>query len=40
MHGLVILEEDAIGVDLGDCTISDLGHFLGRGPNMIEVYVG
>jgi hypothetical protein len=38
--GLVILQEDAIGTELGDCTKSDLGHFLGHGPCMAEVYVG
>jgi hypothetical protein len=38
--GLVILKEDAIGADLGNSIESDLGHFLGHGPCMAEVYVG
>jgi hypothetical protein len=38
--GLTILEENVIGADLGGCIGSDTGHFLGYGPNMIEVYVG
>jgi hypothetical protein len=40
LRGLAILEEDVIEADLGDCTGSDLDHFLGHEPHMVEVYVG
>jgi hypothetical protein len=40
MRNLAILEDDAIGADLGDCIRFYLSHFLGHGPNMVEVYVG
>jgi hypothetical protein len=40
MRCLAILEKDAVGADSGDCTRSDLGYFLGHGPNMVEVHVG
>jgi hypothetical protein len=30
LRGLGILEEDAIGVDLGDCTRFDTSYFLGH----------
>ena len=37
---LAILEEVAVRADLGDCTRSDTGHFLGYGPGMVKVYMG
>jgi hypothetical protein len=40
MRSLTILEEDAIGANLCDCIGSNLGHFLGHEPGMVEVNVG
>jgi hypothetical protein len=37
---LAILEEDIVGADLGNCTGSYSGYFLGHGPSVVEVYVG
>ena len=35
-----ILDEDVVGANMGNCIGSDLGHFLGHGPSLVEVYVG
>ena len=40
LHGLAILDEDAIGADLGDCAGPDLSHYLGYGLCVVEVHVG
>jgi hypothetical protein len=40
LHGLAILEYDAVRVDLGDCTGSNSGHFLGHEPGIVKVYMG
>ena len=37
---LAILDEDVVIADIGDCVGSNLGHFLGHGLDMVEVYVG
>jgi hypothetical protein len=39
MRGLVILGEDAAGVDLGDSIGLDQSHFLGHGPCLVEIHV-
>jgi hypothetical protein len=40
LYGLSILEEDVVGANLGDCAGFNSGHFLGHGPDLVEVHVG